>query len=283
MRPAVKIGFLALPLGLAFLSAAPARVQLTPQEVADDARQEEFLKTAAVVGETQLGGPNAVTEPWKLTLEKDGRRAFGLWKFIDSSKGGVPDRWRFEIAAYRFDRLLGLDMVPVTVERAFKDMPGSLQLWVDGTETLKAVGPAINDRTRGRSLEWNRRAYVQRVFDDLLANEDRNANNILVTTDTRMILVDHSRAFRTGRKYTRSLIFGPEGLMKAPDGTPYLFKSLPRAFVERIRGLDAAKIREAVGTTLADSEIEAVLSRKTLVLGEIEALIARSGEDQVLY
>jgi len=269
-------------LGLA-LAAAPARLQLTPQDVAADARWEEFLGTAGITAESQLSGPNAVTNPWKLTLEKDGRRTFGLWKFIDSTKGGVPDRWRFEIAAYRFDRLLGLNMVPVTVERTHhKDQPGSLQLWIEG-ETLKAVGPRISERTRDRAVEWNRCAYVQRAFDNLLANEDRNANNILVTEDTRMILVDHSRAFRTGRKYTRSLIFGPDGLMKAPDGAPYLIKTLPRAFVERIRGLEAARIREAVGTALTDAEIEAVLVRKALVLREIDDLIARDGEDRVLY
>jgi hypothetical protein len=98
-----------------------------------------------------------------------------------------------------------------------------------------------------------------------------------------MILSDHSRSFGTSRRTTRSLVFGPGGLMKAPDGTDYLFKTLPRAFVERIRCLDAARIREAVGPVLTESEIEAILARKILVLREIDSMIARSGEDQVLY
>lgn len=269
-------------LGLA-LAAAPGRAQLLPQDVAEDARWEEFLRTAAVVAETQLGGADAVTKPWKLTLEKDGRRASGLWKFIDGRDGDVLDCWRYEIAAYRLDRLLGLNMTPVTIERPFKDKPGSLQLWMEDTATVKSLGPKIAERTRDRSIEWNRLAYVQRVFDDLLANEDRNANNILVTLDGRMILIDHSRAFRTSRRHARNLVFGPEGLMKAPDGSPYLFKTLPRAFVERIRGLDEARIRETVGTILTGSEIEGVLARKVLVLREVEAMIAKSGENQVLY
>ena len=71
--------------------------------------------------------------------------------------------------------------------------------------------------------------------------------------------------------------------MKGPDGSPYLFKTLPRAFVGRVRELDAARIRAAVGTTLTDAEIEAVLARKVLVVREIDDLIARNGEDQVLY
>lgn len=278
---AVGIGALVI-LGLA-LAAAPARVQLLQQEVAEDARWEDFLRTSAIVAETQLGGADAVTNPWKITLEKDGRRTFGLWKDIDGRDGDVLDCWRYEIAAYRLDRLLGLNMTPVTIERPFKDKPGSLQLWMDDTATVKSLGPKIAERTRDRSIEWNRLAYVQRVFDDLLANEDRNANNILVTLDGRMILIDHSRAFRTARRYLRNLVFGPQGLMKAPDGSPYLFKTLPRAFVERIRGLDAARIRGTVGTALTEAEIEAVLARKTLVLREVEAMIAKGGENQVLY
>ena len=183
----------------------------------------------------------------------------------------------------RIDRLLGLNMVPVTVERPFKDKPGSLQLWMEETETVKALGPRIAERTRARPGEWNRNAYIQRVFDDLLANEDRNANNILVTLDGRMILIDHSRAFRTARRYVRNLVFGPRGLMKAPDGSPYLFRTLPKAFVAGVRGLDAAGIRGAIGTALKEDEIDAVLARKALVLKEIDAMIAKDGEDKVLY
>jgi hypothetical protein len=269
-------------LSLGFLRA-PAAAQLTAQEIGEDAHWEEFLRTAEVVAESQLSGADAVTNPWKLTLEKDGVRRFGLWKDVDGRDKNTLDCWRFEIAAYRLDRLLGLDMVPVTVERRHKNRPGSLQLWMDGTDTVKALGPKIAERTRDRSIEWSRLAYVQRVFDDLLANEDRNANNILVTEDARMLLIDHSRSFRTARRYARNLVFGPDGLMKAPDGSPYLFKTLPRTLVERIRDLDASRIGEAVGDRLTRAEIAAVLARKALVLKEVEAMIARDGEARVLY
>jgi hypothetical protein len=265
------------------IAAVPAFIQLTPPGIVDGVHWEEFLRTAEIVAETQLGGADAVTHPWKLTLEKDGRRAFGLWKSIDSREGGDLDCWRYEIAAYRIDLLVRLNMVPPTVERPFKDKPGSLQLWVEGTASLKSLGRRIPERTPDQAGEWNRHAYLQRVFDDLIANEDRNANNILVTPDGRVILIDHSRSFRVSRRFTRNLIFGPGGLINAPDGGPYLFKTLPRTFYENIRTLDAARVRETVGTYLTDGEIEAILARKTLVLREIESMIARNGEDKVLY
>jgi hypothetical protein len=280
--PRLVITAAGLVLALA-AAAGPALVQVATSDFSDGAAWEELLRSADIVDRKQLGGPDAVTRPWKLTLEKDGQRIFGLWKFIDSSDGGALDCWRFEIAAYRIDRLLGLNMVPPTVERPLDDRPGSLQLWVDGTASVKAIGPKISERSREQAGIWNRSAYIERAFDDLIANEDRNANNILATADWKMVLIDHSRAFRASRRFTRSLIFGPEGLMKSADGSPYLIKSLPRAVYEKIRSLDGARIRGTVATYLTEAEIEAVLARKALVLREIEALIAKNGEDQVLY
>ena len=284
MRPG---RFLAALLAAAVLvlaaSAGQAVVQKSTADFADGAAWEDFLRTAEIVGEKQLGGPDATTRPWKLTLEKDGLRTFGLWKDIDSREGGVLDCWRYEVAAYRIDRLLGLIKVPPTVDRPYKGRPGSLQLWVDGTASLKAMGAKMSERPPEKVRMWNQSAFIQRVFDDLIANEDRNANNILVTGDWQMVLIDHSRTFRYSRRYTRNLIFGPGGLMKAADGSPYLFKMLPRTFVVRIRALDADRIREAVGAFLTGEEIDAILARKALVLKEIEAMIALSGEDAVLY
>ncbi|MBM3294875.1 MAG: hypothetical protein FJY82_10160, partial [Candidatus Aminicenantes bacterium] len=48
-----------------------AFAQLTEQDKAEYERWEEFLKTAQVVGQEQLTGSLAVTNPWVLTLEKD--------------------------------------------------------------------------------------------------------------------------------------------------------------------------------------------------------------------
>ena len=103
----------------------------------DDSVLEAFLKSASIVESEQLGGPDATSRPWKLTLEKDGVRRFGLWKNIDTDEFGAPDRWRYEIAAYRFDRLMGLGRIPPTIERRVKGEKGSLQLWIEDTISLK--------------------------------------------------------------------------------------------------------------------------------------------------
>ena len=69
-----------------------------------------------------------VTLPKKATLEFAGKTQSGVFKTID--EGPVPtkqldrgvelqfqDSWRTEIAAYELDKLVGLGMVPATVER----------------------------------------------------------------------------------------------------------------------------------------------------------------------
>lgn len=264
------------------LSVASAQTGFTEAERTD---WETFLSTAKIGEAVQLGGPEAVTRPWKLTLTKGEVTRFGLWKDIDlgAAQGG-PDCWRYEIAAYELDVLLGVGMVLPVVERTFQGRWGSLQLWMDGVEGLKdrmARGP---DALKVEAEEWDRKAYLQRAFDSLIANEDRNVNNILIGDDDRkMILIDHSRTFRTAKPYATALVYGASGLMKTKDGTPYPFLQLPRAFVEKIRSLDAKSVKAAVKGHLTGKEIQTLLARRDLILKEVDDLIRQKGEAEVLY
>ena len=58
---------------------------------------------------------------------------------------------------------------------------------------------------------------------------------------------------------------------------------LPRAFVEKIKALTFDGIRAITGTYLTDAEIRPILARRDLILAEIDGLIQKNGEDQVLY
>jgi hypothetical protein len=268
---------LILTVGI-LLAAGLARAQLLPGELAEEAKWIEFMKTAAITDHVQFTGDAAVANPYRLTLEKDGVKHFGLWKNIDKVEGGRPDRWRYEIAACRMDRLLGLNMVPLTIERRYNENRGSLQLWEESQFSLKTK----NDKKIGvpprYTYGWNNATYLQRAFDNLIANEDRHANNMLITQDWRMILIDHSRSFRTSKKFTEKLIWTE----KHPEG-PKLMKQLPRVFVEKLKGLTAEAIRGAVGEYLDEDEIKAVLLRRDLILAEIDRLIKKNGEENTIY
>jgi hypothetical protein len=256
----------------------PAPLQFLPEELAQRARWEEFLEKAEVVGKRQMSGSEAVTSPWVLTLKLGDVTHRGLWKNAQGRMGGFWEGWNYEIAAYRMDKLFGLGMVPPTIERRFEGERGSCQYWVDDCISLTDKDAQRLRTPPIKVFGWNRATYLQRFFDNLIANEDRHKNQILITPDWRMILIDHSRSFRTSGRFVKNLLYSA----KNPEG-PMLMSQLPRAVVEKLKGLDFAAIREAVGPYLSDQEIHAVLIRRELILAEIDRLIKVNGEDTVLY
>jgi hypothetical protein len=253
-------------------------LQFIPEELAQRAKWEAFLETAEVVGSKQLTGAEAVTSPWVLTLKLGDVTHRGLWKNAQGRMGGFWEGWSYEIAAYRLDKHLGLGMVPPTVERRYRGDRGSCQLWVDDCMSLKDKEAKGIKTPEVKVPGWNRAVYLQRLFDNLIANEDRHTNQILITPDWRMVLIDHSRSFRTSSRFTKGLLYSA----KNPEG-PKLMSELPRALVEKIKALDFATIRSAVGDYLTDEEIRAVLIRRDLILAEIDRLVKVNGEDKVFY
>jgi hypothetical protein len=171
-------------------------------------------------------------------------------------------------------------MIPPTVEREFDGRKGSLQLWVDAEFNLLQImdqGIPLPDRNPEATI-FNRGKYIARAFDCLIANDDRTQQNTLYTKDWHVILIDHSRAFRSTRKYRRRLLYGKKGSKEKK-----LFRQLPHSFVEKVKSLEFDKIKKAVGPYLKDNEINAVLDRKKLLLEEIEEMIKEMGQDKVLY
>jgi len=253
--------------------------QFTEDELTERAKWEEFLSTAKIVDQDQpWSAREAVTRPWRLTLEKDGEKAQAIWKDPEGRLKGYFENWKWEIAAYRLDKYLGLNMVPPTVEKRFRAERGSCQKLVDYWISLKTKYDKKIKTPSIKIFYWNRALYLQRVFDNLIANEDRHQNQYLITEDWRMILIDHSRSFRTSRKFTKKLIYDE----KYKEG-PRLMKELPRAFVEKLKSLNFQVIKDSVEDYLTDKEIKAVLTRKDLIIDWINKRIKKLGEDKVLY
>jgi hypothetical protein len=260
------------------LGAGPTLAQFTPEELAERPKWESYLLRAEIAGSEQIRGDLAVTSPWKLTLRGDNVGRDALWKNPEGMMGGFLEGWRYEIAAYLLDKLLGLGMVPPTIERRFHGDRGSLQLWIPDSMTLKVKLARKVKTPPIKVFNWNRATYLQRAWDNLIANEDRHTNQILVTPDYRMILIDHSRSFRTGKKFVKELIYTE----KHREG-PKLMSELPRAFVEKLKSLTFDAVRTIVGNYLKDEEIEAVVARRDLILAEIDRLVNKEGEANVLY
>lgn len=266
-------------------SAPPGVAQFTAEELAQREEMEEFLRKAEIVGSEQLPKSEGVLQPHKLTLRgADGTERQALWKDAEGRKGGFVEGWKYEVAAYHLDKHFGVNSVPATAEREYDGRLGSIQLWVNawmsGREKLdlkkkkdpKADVPASNLDA------WNKATYLQRAFDDLIGNEDRHMGNILILDDWRVILIDHSRSFRTTKAFTKKL---------PNDDKP--IKQVPRGFFQKLKELDRAKLvaaagrSEAAGDYLDDKEIDAVMTRRDLLVEKIEAEIDKRSEFAVLY
>jgi hypothetical protein len=255
--------------------------QFTAEEIAQRPEMEEFLRTAEIVRFEPAG--EGVTKPYILYLKKDGVESKAVWKNPEGVMGGYLEGWQYEIAAYRLDKLIGLDMVPVAIERDFQGKPGALVLWAKNKFSLLQAAEEKLRMPASAVDRVEKAKYLARAWDSLIANEDRTQQNVLYTEDMRTILIDHSRAFRSTGIFTKKLMFGAHGIKTAADGTPWAIRRLPRSFFEKIKGLTFDSIQAAVGDMLTKKEIDAVLTRRDLLVKEINGLIRTEGEANVLY
>ncbi len=100
----------------------------------------------------------------------------------------LPDSHLRETAAYRMDRLLGLNMIPLTVPRQIDGKNYSLQLFY----------PMEQKTLRGAESDLYLRAGDVILFDVLIANGDRavhQGHNVIPAVDGRLVAIDHARTF----------------------------------------------------------------------------------------
>jgi len=280
--PAVKRFLIIVPLFISVvLTQSLLFAQFKPEEIAQRERWEEFLKTADIIRGEPIG--EGVTHPWKLYLKQGDIEKKAAWKNPDERHGDFVDSWKNEIAAYRLDKLIGLNMVPPTIEREYKGRKGALSLWADNKYSLLDVQDKNIPIPDWAQAQLNDMKYLARLWACLIANDDLTQQNIRYTEDWRTILIDHSRSFWSSREYTEILIYGANGIKRLDDGRPVLFRRVPRWIVERIKILDFGSIKRAVGPYLTDKEITSVVARKKLIVDEINEMIREQGESKVLY
>jgi hypothetical protein len=220
---------------------------------------EECLKNAVVERSEQV--PIGITKPTRLIFRPGSVCSAALFSSqFPSRESGYLESHEHRIAAYEVDKLLGLDMVPPTVPRSALGKAGSAQLWVDGVvryETLKGSSPDQD--------AWTRQIRRWRVFDNLIADIDRNAGNILVLTEPtwNLVLVDHSRAFTN----TSRMVFEME--------------RIDRPFFDRLKALDKAGLDARVGKLVLDGS-RSILRRRDAIVAHFEKLVKSKGESAVI-
>ena len=164
-------------------------------------------------------------------------------------------------------------MIPPTVERRFKGDRGSCQLMIDSKMSFMDKEIKGLKVPEDKLAEWNHAVYLQRAFDNLIANDDRHGRNLRITEEWRVILIDHSRSFRTTKKLTKNLIYDENN-----KAGPKLMKQLPRDFVEKLKALDFELLNTIADEYLTKKEIQAVLLRRDLILSWLDKRISELGD-----
>ena len=113
-------------------------------------------------------------------------------------------------------------MTPPSVERRYRTKPASFTWWLDDV-LMDEQERLRNKQSAPDTDDWNQQMWTTRLFDQLIANADRNLTNLLIDKQWTIWMIDHSRAFRTN---------------PAP-AVPGNLSKVERRLLERLRALNA--------------------------------------------
>jgi hypothetical protein len=227
-------------------------------------QQEEFLRTAKIV--RTRSAPKGVTNTVRATLSDGNITHDASIQTIDERKAqfegqrgreiNFRDTYKFNIAAYRLGRLIGLQgMIPPSIERSYQGKRGSFTWWIDDV-----IGDE-SDRLRRKVVfppgdSWARQWHIQTVFHQLIYNMDPNQGNTLYDKNYRLWMIDHSRAFRL---YTT-----------LPDEKA--LQRCDRVLLEKLKQLDEQAVKAELSNWLEPMEIQGVMARRDRIVTHFEKL-----------
>lgn len=265
---------LALVLGLSSLYCVAASDQAADSQLTKE-QVKNFLLTAKVI--KSRDSSTGITHPLRLTLSDGNITHDASFQSVDEHKNleefasgrmemNFTDSYKYNIAAYAVAELLGVDdMLPVYVPRKWSGRSGSLSWWLpvkmDEEQRLKKK-IEVPDQDA-----WNKQMYRVRVFDQLVYDTDANLTNVLIGEDWKVYRVDFTRAFRTIKTLQR-----PTDLVRCD-----------RQLLAKLKALDRAQLAAQTKGFLSKAEVDAVMARRDKMVQHFEQLIAKQGEDQVLY
>jgi len=248
--------------------------EVSPPPKLSRAEMEEFLMNGKVVARKGLS--MGITNSQRATLDDGKLKHDAHIQTVDIQKASFQtatktelnfrDSYKFNMAAYELDKLLELNMVPVSVERKVGGDMAAVTWWVDDalmTELdrhKKKMGPPDPST-------WNPQMYVCRVFDQLIYNTDRNLGNLVITKDWKIWMIDHTRAFRTMKDLP----------------SPANLAQCDRKLLAKLRGLNKDVLTKGLERYLNSLQIGSLLARRDKIVTFFDGQIAKKGEAAVLF
>ena len=160
--------------------------------------------------------------------------------------------YQHQVAAYKLDRQLGLNMVPVTVLRKVDGTQGAVQIWIQGALDVKQ----LQDYGDFSLLEGMDSEIARaRAFTGLIGIhvQDRvRQGKLVLPVSRRVMLADNGISFTVEENVEDYL---PEGC--GPVGPSFLLA---------LEKLELAKMKKDLKRLLTDEQIGAVLRRRDELL-----------------
>jgi hypothetical protein len=222
-------------------------------------QKEAFLAKAKIIKTKEA--KKGVTGTFQVTLSDGTVTHDASVQTIDDSKQfflneiGFKDTYRFNIAAWKLARLLGIeDMVPPSVKRNYQAKNASFTWWIDNVQMDEEQRRAKNVTPPDENA-WNEENNVMNVFDQLIYNMDRNQTNMIIDQDWHLWMIDHSRAFRVHKS------------LKDPGA----LTMIDRNMLAKLKLLDEPTLTKEFGRNVNKNEVRGLLARRDLIVKFFEA------------
>lgn len=157
-----------------------------------------------------------------------------FWRHKDKAKSFATNP-KAEVLAYKISQLTGLGKVPLTVFANIKGMQGSLQLFIPKNEDLKPQN-------------WEAMVQELKLFDYLINNTDRRADNIL-PAEGFLVAIDHSQSFKI-----KDPLLSDSEIKK-------IISDLPKQKLQKLSSLNAESLLKISDGLISHEEQQALLQR----------------------
>ena len=233
-----------------------------------------FLQNARVVSSHDIG--KGITRPVRVTLSDgttthdagfsavDEHEAIMRFQsgrteldFVDSYKYRSPPTARGAPRPRRHD---------ARHRRARAQSPqGLAHWWVDDVKFDEGTALKLKASRRIRGVEPA--DVPDAVFTQLVADEDRNTENVLITSDWKLWMIDFTRAFRRNKQ-----LIAPGDVTRCD-----------RQLLEKLKALTKEQVAASTKPFIGGAEVDALMARRDAIVALIEKQVAARGEAQVLY
>jgi hypothetical protein len=239
--------------------------KFTPE---DESREdtEYYLANAAVIGYHREAVPGR-TAADKVDLDDGETRRRAMFKTVDTRRPTqIPDSYKYELAAYALDKLLGFEKIPPMMEREIESTKGSLQILVQNCFGL-------DKQQRENLTPPDSQAFVNaleeiNVFENLVYCERKELDDILIQKESwKIFRVDFSEAFPP-----------------IPDLIPeQKIIRCSKTLFQNLQKLSDEVIKARLKNYLNDDEMSALFRRKALIIKTLKKLIEEKGKRAVLF